>query len=178
MAASLCQTTPQSNKGYQRGQELLQTGSQKRTCGILIEDRGRCRLSDSSCLETGRTGSWCRSRFHRRRWARSRAGYRRLTYDNFGNLSLQGTVQRRAGDSTAQVSSPLLNVSGRALIDTANSRLRVVDGEGDFPFDEAVLDALSPDQFRHYEFFDDQLKLTVQDENGRITSTTIWRSSP
>ena len=116
---------------------------------------------------------------HRRRWARSGAGYRPADVRGLRkSVAPGGTVQRRAGDSTAQASSTLLNVSGRALIDTANGRLRVVDGEGDLPFEEAVLDALSPDQFRYYEFLDDQLRLTVQDENGRTTSTTIWRSSP
>ncbi len=99
----------------------------------------------------------------------------RLTYDDFGYLSIEGEVQRGTSDSTAQVSSTPLKVSGRALIDAANGRLRVVNAEGDLPLDASVLDALAPDQFRYYEFLDDQLKLTVQDESGRTTSTTIWR---
>ena len=99
----------------------------------------------------------------------------RLTYDDFGHLSIEGEVQRSTGGGTARVSSTPLKVSGRALIDAANSRLRVINAEGDLPLDEAVLDALAPDQFRYYEFLDDQLKLTVQDETGRTTSTTIWR---
>ena len=98
----------------------------------------------------------------------------RLTYDEFGHLEIKGQVQRDSADSTADGSSTLLNVSGRALIDAANSRYWVVDLEGDLP-DETAFEAVSPENFRYYEFLDDQLKLTVKNSTGRTTATTTWR---
>ena len=101
----------------------------------------------------------------------------RLTYDEFGHLEVQGQVQRDSAGSTADGSSTLLNVSGRALIDVTNNRYWVVDLEGDLP-DEAALEAVSAENFRYYEFLDDQLKLTIKDATGSTTATLTWNRVP
>ena len=94
----------------------------------------------------------------------------RLTYDEFGNLTLDGELER--GDGSHAM---LLNVSGRAVIDAPMQRFLILDSEGNLPFDERDFGTAAPDRFRYYEFDGDLLKLTVKDDTGQTTSLLTWR---
>ncbi len=95
----------------------------------------------------------------------------RLTYDEFGNLTVQGQLDNDDGrDRTT-----LLNMPGRAVIDVAQQRFLILDSEGNLPFDEADFPTASPDRFRYYNFAGDRIVLTVKDENGATTALLNWQ---
>ena len=94
----------------------------------------------------------------------------RLTYDEFGNVTLVGELER--GDDSQ---ATLLNMSGRAVIDAAMQRFLILDTEGNLPFDEADFATASPDRFRYYAFNGDLLELSVKDAGGQTTSLLTWR---
>ena len=96
----------------------------------------------------------------------------RLTYDEFGNLTLEGELEQ---DPAAAGGATLLNMSGRVAIDVALERFLILDSAGNVPFDEADFATASPDRFRYYEFVGDQLRLTVRNDGGETTSVLTWQ---
>ncbi len=95
----------------------------------------------------------------------------RLTYDEFGNLTVQGQLENDEGRGRMT----LLNLSGRAVIDVVQQRFLILDSAGNLPFDEADFATASPDRFRYYEFAGDRLILTVKDEDGETTALLTWQ---
>jgi hypothetical protein len=86
-----------------------------------------------------------------------------LTYDEYGNLNMKGTA-----------SSPILDYSGRALIDVAKQELHLqaVSGSGgadDLP-KEVDFAAV-----RKYAFDGALLKMSTIDAQGNITATAVWK---
>ena len=94
-----------------------------------------------------------------------------LTYDDYGNLSMKGTV-----NAAAEVDGSALNVTGRAVIDPDAHTIRIVDVNAPNP-DAARLDpAFDLKHVRHYEFVGpDLLKTTLKDASGRTTATATWK---
>jgi len=95
-----------------------------------------------------------------------------LTYDAYGNLSLKGKYEDPAATAEQNAS---LNFTGRAVIDTQNKVLRLLDlqqSEGDL----AALPAdMAARRARAYAFSGDTLTLTVKDASGRVTAVNTWR---
>ena len=98
----------------------------------------------------------------------------RLTYDQFGNLTVQGRIERAAA-TVAGVAGELLNVTGRVAIDTAQKRFLIRDLESNVDFDEAELAAASSENFRYYEFVENRLILTVKNAAGDATARLTWQ---
>ena len=96
----------------------------------------------------------------------------RLTYDEFGNLTVTGQVDEidRERDRAT-----LFYMSGRLAFDLARRRFLILDAVTNLPFEEADFATASLDRFRHYEFVDDLLRLTVRDERGEATALLTWR---
>ena len=96
----------------------------------------------------------------------------RMTYDEFGNISVNGQLEQ---PDTGRLT--MLTLSGRAVIDVAEQRLLVVDTEGNVPFDEVDFSTASPDRFRYYEFDGDRVIMTVKDDRGQTTARLAWQRS-
>lgn len=101
-----------------------------------------------------------------------------LTYDAFGNLSVQGEVRDASMRSELGERPALLNVQGRAVIDTTRQELRILDLSSDRPVDEKMTATVSPDRVRTYQFEGDLLKLTIRDTAGTPTARTTWKRIP
>lgn len=87
----------------------------------------------------------------------------RLTYDAFGNMSMEGTGADAA----------LIAFTGRAVIDPVKREFRLADLEGA----GALPSQASPDKVRSYEFDGPFLKTSVKDAAGRVTAVITWRRS-
>ena len=85
----------------------------------------------------------------------------RMTYDGFGNMSMEGTGADAA----------LVAFSGRAVIDPVKREFRLADlaGSGSLP------SQVSPEKVRGYEFDGDLLKTSARDASGRVTAVVTWR---
>ncbi len=93
-----------------------------------------------------------------------------LTYDEFGNLQMSGTV------NDPNIDSGVLRLSGRAVIDPTKHMLRLMDVKGTTTSAEQALDSqIDPAKVRYYEFVDDLLKTTVKDAKGATTATATWK---
>jgi hypothetical protein len=88
----------------------------------------------------------------------------RMTYDAFGNMSMEGTGADAA----------LIAFSGRAVIDPVKRELRLADLEGS----GALPSQVSPEKVRSYEFDGPLLKTSVKDASGRVTAVVTWRRTP
>ena len=95
-----------------------------------------------------------------------------LTYDEFGNLSITGTIKDNEGADAAQ--RLLIDVSGRAVIDAKKKELRLValDGAADLPLD--VQRRVDFNETRRYAVKPTSLMLTVVGETGNTLATTEW----
>ena len=94
----------------------------------------------------------------------------RLQYDEYGNLSMQGSIT-----GTATVDPSMLNLSGRVAIDPNARTLQIM--RVDAPTQEAkrVDPRLDMKNVRYYEFQGDVLKTTIKDANGATTATATWK---
>jgi hypothetical protein len=93
-----------------------------------------------------------------------------LTYDEFGNLKIDGQV---AADQSRPA---LLNYSGRVTIDPRASELHLMDIEGTAgSVPDSVARSLSPENTRHYELTQSTLTLTVVDREGKTTAKSMWK---
>ena len=94
----------------------------------------------------------------------------RLEYDQYGNLSMTGTIN---GD--AQVDPSVLNLTGRATIDPPTHTIRfggVAAASADAKRLDPTLDAA---HVRYYEFDGALLRTTVKNSAGATTATATWR---
>lgn len=97
----------------------------------------------------------------------------RLTYDEYGNL----TIGAKLADSTQPETSVsgLLAYSGRAVIDPAKSQLVLMDLKSRLPSGEPIPDEVSADKRRDYVIEGNTLTLTSRDVKGVATARTTWR---
>jgi len=93
-----------------------------------------------------------------------------LTYDEFGNLKIDGQV------SSDRSRPALLNYSGRVTIDPRASELHLMDIEGSAgAVPDSVERSLTPENTRHYELTQSTLTLTVVDRQGKTTARSMWK---
>jgi hypothetical protein len=96
----------------------------------------------------------------------------RLTYDEYGNLAMQGSVT-----GGPQIDSAVLNLSGRVTIDPTTSTLRVSSVTAASPEARDLAPQLDASRVRHYELTGDLLKTTIKDAAGATTATATWRKA-
>ena len=94
----------------------------------------------------------------------------RLQYDEFGNLSMRGTLT-----GGPQVDSSVLNLTGRAVIDPVTRMLRFAAIAAATADDKRIDPKLDPTHVRYYEFDGDLLKTTVKAADGATTATATWK---
>ena len=99
----------------------------------------------------------------------------RLTYDQFGNLTVQARVEEEGAVGSPGSELPFLNISGRAVIDTANQRLVFTNVGANAPLDNALPAEVALDRVRYYEFVDDLLTLSVRNSDGSVSAILTWR---
>jgi hypothetical protein len=96
-----------------------------------------------------------------------------LIYDEFGNLTMNARTTDPAAPVAAREKSHL-SFSGRAVIDTGRSELKLMDLTGNVNPDEV----LSPELRRRFEVGLDTLKLSSFDDQGQVTAVSVWRRQP
>lgn len=94
----------------------------------------------------------------------------RLEYDEFGNLSMRGSIP-----AAADVDPSVLNLTGRAVIDPNTQTLRLQSISARTADEKRVDPKLDPQHVRYYEFADGLLKTTVKDATGKPTATATWK---
>jgi hypothetical protein len=67
-----------------------------------------------------------------------------------------------------------MSFKGRAVIDTVNSELKLMNLTGNVDPNEV----LSPDRRRRYAFEGDVLRLSSFDDKGQVTAVATWRRRP
>jgi hypothetical protein len=91
------------------------------------------------------------------------------------------TAGREMGSSIPQMGPSAVTIgegfayTGRAVIDTANSRLVLMDVKSRLPSGEALPAEVPADKVRYYTIAGDTLTLTVKDAAGATTARTTWR---
>jgi hypothetical protein len=95
-----------------------------------------------------------------------------LTYDEFGNLSITGSIKDTEGAGAAQ--RLLMNVTGRAVLDVHKKELRLValDGAEAIPIDSAR--RVDFNETRRYAITPGSLTLTVVGDTGNTLATSVW----
>jgi hypothetical protein len=94
-----------------------------------------------------------------------------LTYDDFGNLAIKGTIT-----GSTDIDPAALNLTGRAVIDPDAHTLRILDVDAPTPDARRVDPSIDPKHVRHYEFVGlDELKTTVVNAEGKTTATATWK---
>ena len=94
-----------------------------------------------------------------------------LTYDDYGNLTMKGTVT-----GSTDIDPAALNISGRATIDPDRHTIRILDVTSATPDDRRVDPSIDPKHVRHYEFVNnDELKTTVVNADGKTTASATWK---
>ena len=94
-----------------------------------------------------------------------------LTYDDYGNLTMKGTVT-----GSTDIDPSALNLSGRAVIDPDRHTIRILDVESATPDARRVDPSIDPKHVRHYEFVNDnELKTTVVNADGKTTASATWK---
>jgi hypothetical protein len=94
----------------------------------------------------------------------------RLQYDDYGNLSMKGTI-----DGAPGVDPSVLNLTGQVAIDPTSQSFRFVKIAAASADDRRVDPALTAANTRYYEFIDNLLKTTVKAADGRTTATATWK---
>ena len=103
-----------------------------------------------------------------------------LTYDDFGNLTVKGEVRQALPGESAPPKNPMLNYSGRAVIDPVRQEMRLQDAtsemEGTGKVDPAVKKELDPSRVRKFEFTSDGLlKISILDAKGQVASVATFK---
>jgi hypothetical protein len=94
----------------------------------------------------------------------------RLQYDDYGNLSMKGTI-----DGAPGVDPSVLNLTGQVAIDPTSQSFRFVKIAAASADERRVDPALAAANTRYYEFADNLLKTTVKAADGRTTATATWK---
>jgi hypothetical protein len=95
-----------------------------------------------------------------------------LTYDAFGNMTVQGSVV----DEQTKTTIPL-DFTGRVVIDPANHQFHSADVVGFDPASNPALAPVSLDKVRRYQVTSDTLTVTYLDAAGRPTAVVTWRKA-
>lgn len=98
----------------------------------------------------------------------------RLTYDAYANL----TVDARFAEGQEQMDGSvknLLSYKGRAVIDTAKSRLVLQEVEKRNASGADAPEGMEAANARYYAFEGDLLTLTMKDAAGKTTGKSVWR---
>lgn len=96
----------------------------------------------------------------------------RLTYDEYGNLAITGTI---TGTSTLDPSA--LNLTGRVTIDPDKHTLTVGGVTAANADARRVDPKLDPSLVRYYVFEGDLLKTTIKNASGATTAITTWKKT-
>jgi hypothetical protein len=94
----------------------------------------------------------------------------KLTYDEFGNLAMTGTVT-----GSAQIDPSALNLTGRVAIDPDAHTLRITSVSAASTDDKRVDPKLDASNVRYYAFSGDLLTTTLKNAAGAITATATWK---
>ena len=97
----------------------------------------------------------------------------RLTYDEYGNLTIDAHTTDPAAPPAAREAS-LLAFKGRAVLDVVKHELKLMDMTGNVNPDEV----LSPERRRRYEINAELMTLSSFDASGRVTAIATWRKRP
>jgi hypothetical protein len=92
-----------------------------------------------------------------------------LVYDQYGNLTIDAHTTDPAAPAAARHAG-LLSFKGRAVIDTVNHELKLMDLTGNV--DPAQV--LAPERRRRYAFEGSRLTLSSIDAAGTVTATSVW----
>lgn len=95
-----------------------------------------------------------------------------LTYDEFGNLKVDGTLLEPLPGQQPQNVQSILRYTGRAAIDTDKHELRLLGQEGQS--DPSLQTSVGPQLARRYEINNDKLTLTFVDPQGKITAKAYF----
>ena len=101
-------------------------------------------------------------------------GKGRLTYDAYGNLTVDGRFDEGQEQRDGSIAR-LLSYKGRAVIDVVASRLVLQDMEKRVESGADAPEGMSTANVRYYAFEGDLLTLTIKDASGRTTAKTTWR---
>lgn len=94
-----------------------------------------------------------------------------LTYDEYGNLRVMGKVD----EPLEGVEAGLLQYEGRAVIDPVKSELRLLDVTGDAARGGSAADFVAAANVRRYRFEGNLLHISVVNDRGETTATSVWR---
>ena len=94
----------------------------------------------------------------------------RLEYDQYGNLSMQGTIS-----DGPVVEASVLNIRGRVIIDPRQRTLKFEDIEARTADAARIDPKLDASLIRYYEFSDDLLRTAVRGADGTTTAVATWR---
>jgi hypothetical protein len=94
----------------------------------------------------------------------------RLQYDEFGNLSMQGTIT-----GGPDIDSSVLNLTGRVVVDPVGHTLQFRSVTAATSDEKRLDPQLDARHVRHYEFAGDLLRITIKAADGATTSTATWK---
>lgn len=98
-----------------------------------------------------------------------------MKYDGYGNLEVKGAF---ADPSMSTSGGNVLDFTGRAVIDSQRSELRLLDvnqTEGDFA---RLAPELAAARVRAYEFSGSTLTFRVKNVQGDVRAVIVWRKEP
>jgi len=94
----------------------------------------------------------------------------RLTYDDFGNLSMRGSVT-----GSREIEDSVLNLTGQVAIDPVAHTLRFQAVRAATADDRRIDPKLDASQVRYYEIAGGVLTTTIQDAAGAATAIATWK---
>lgn len=97
----------------------------------------------------------------------------RLQYDDYGNMSIQATVN----GAPAGFEPTAVNISGRVAIDPVAHVLTFMDVTARSADELRVDPKIDASRRRHYEFEGELLKTTVKSASGSPVSVATWKKS-
>ena len=94
----------------------------------------------------------------------------RLQYDEFGNMSMKGTVT-----GTQQIDDGLLNITGQVAIDPVAHTIRFRAISADTADERRIDPKLDAAHVRYYEFTPAGLTTSLKDAAGATTAVATWK---
>lgn len=94
----------------------------------------------------------------------------RLTYDDYGNMAMKGTV---AGGQTIDPST--LNLTGQVAIDPTQHSFRFTQIQAGSADERRVDPTIDATKVRYFEFQGDTLRTTLKDAKGATTAVAAWK---
>jgi hypothetical protein len=94
----------------------------------------------------------------------------RLQYDEFGNMSMKGTVT-----GTEQIDEGLLNITGQVAIDPVAHTIRFRAIDANTPDERRIDPKLDAAHVRYYEFTPAGLTTSLKNANGATRAVATWK---